>query len=166
MVTEVTLRVGDVSRATGASPRLLRYYEEQGLLAPARSATGQRLYSPDDVERVARVRRLLDAGLSTTVIGQVLACACGGSGDVEPCLDPLLQEELARVDARLAQLASHRERLVGLVSDTATTPTPTGPTAGGLTTGGPTATGDAPGRGDPAASGTPTRRDPALLLAR
>ncbi|MGN7701912.1 MerR family transcriptional regulator [Cellulosimicrobium sp. 22601] len=152
MVTEVTLRVGDVARATGASARLLRYYEEQGLLAPARSPSGQRLYSLDDLERVARVRRLLDAGLSTTVIGQVLACACGGSGDVEPCLDPLLQEELARVDARLAQLAAHRERLAGLVTEA---PASARPTSGGRSE-----------AGDPTAPSTRARCDPALLLAR
>ncbi|WP_205710818.1 MerR family transcriptional regulator [Isoptericola sp. BMS4] len=110
-MSEVTLRIGDVARATGTSPRLLRYYEEQGLLAPARSSTGQRLYVADDVDRVARVRRLLDAGLTTTVIAQVLACACGGTGDVEPCLDPLLRDELARIDSRLAQLTEHRDRL-------------------------------------------------------
>ena len=119
-MTSVTLRIGDVARATGASPRLLRYYEEQGLLAPARSAAGQRLYAPDDVERVARVRRLLDAGLPTSVIAQVLACACGGPGDVEPCLDPLLQQELERIDARLAQLTEHRQRLGELTAGRST----------------------------------------------
>ncbi|GAB4002727.1 hypothetical protein GCM10029992_41760 [Glycomyces albus] len=99
------------------SPRLLRYYEEQDLLHPERTPSGQRRYSPDDVERVARIRRLLAAGLSTKVIAQILACACGGTGDVEPCLDPLLQEELARIDARLAQLTGNRHRLAAIVED-------------------------------------------------
>lgn len=108
--------MGDLAAATGVPPRLLRYYEEQDLLAPDRSAAGQRLYSVDDIDRVARIRRLLDAGLSTGVIAQILACACGGTGDVEPCLDPLLRTELARIDARLAQLTRHRERLVTIVN--------------------------------------------------
>lgn len=111
-----TLRVGDVAAATGVSPRLLRYYEERGLLEPSRSATGQRLYERSDIERVERIRRLLDAGLSTEVIAQILACACGGAGDVEPCLDPVLREELERVDARMAQLVDSRKRLSALVA--------------------------------------------------
>lgn len=137
-MSEHTLRIGDVARATGASARLLRYYEEQGLLAPARSASGQRLYAPDDVERVERIRRLLGAGLSTGVIAQVLSCACGGDGDVEPCLDPLLMQELERVDARLAQLTEHRVRLARLAGREA-------PSSGEL---------------------RPTERDPSLLLSR
>ena len=138
-MTEHTLRIGDVARATGASARLLRYYEEQGLLSPTRSATAQRLYAPDDVERVTRIRRLLDAGLSTAVIAQVLSCACGGPGDVEPCLDPLLQQELKRLDARLAQLTEHRVRLARMAEHT----TPAGPS-----------------------QEVPVGRDPALLLSR
>lgn len=137
-MSEHTLRIGDVARATGASARLLRYYEEQGLLAPARSASGQRLYAHDDVERVGRIRRLLAAGLSTSVIAQVLSCACGGTGDVEPCLDPLLQEELERVDARLAQLTEHRVRLAHLARH----------------------------EGATSSDDVPVPRDPALLLAR
>ncbi|GAB3648012.1 MerR family transcriptional regulator [Glycomyces tarimensis] len=119
---------------TGVSPRLLRYYEEQGLLSPERSATGQRLYIEADFERVARIRRLLSAGLSTAVIAQILACVCGGTGDVEPCLDPLLMEELDRIDSQLAQLTEHRRRLTTLVG------------------------------GDEAVEDEPVDRDPALLL--
>lgn len=113
--TRRTLRIGQLAAATEVSARSLRYYEEQGLLTPSRTRSGQRLYDEADVERVGRIRRLLDAGLSTTVIAQVLACSCGGTGDVEPCLDPLLREELARLDARLAQLAFHHGRLSELV---------------------------------------------------
>lgn len=39
------MRVGELSRRTGASVRSLRYYEECGLLASERAASGQRHYS-------------------------------------------------------------------------------------------------------------------------
>jgi DNA-binding transcriptional MerR regulator len=110
-----TMRIGEMSDATGVSVRLLRYYEEQGLLAPCRTPSGQRLYAAADVETVGRVRRLLDAGLGTRTIRTILACACGGDGDVEPCLDPLLMDEVSRLDGRLAELAAHRGALVGLI---------------------------------------------------
>ncbi|MGC5167398.1 MerR family transcriptional regulator [Luteimicrobium sp. DT211] len=114
-----TMRIGEISDATGVSVRLLRYYEEQGLLAPRRTPSGQRLYAAEDVETVGRIRRLLDAGLGTRTIRTILACACGGEGDVEPCLDPLLIDEVSRVDDRLAELAAHRGALVGLIGDRA-----------------------------------------------
>ncbi|MFL1381656.1 MULTISPECIES: MerR family transcriptional regulator [unclassified Nocardiopsis] len=108
------MRIGDLAARTGVGVRLLRYYEEQGLLAPRRTAAGQRVYEPGDVETVRRIRRLLEAGLGTRVIRIVLGCVCGGEGDVEPCLDPLLLEELERMDGELARLARHRRAVEGL----------------------------------------------------
>ena len=47
------LRIGELSKRAGVSPELLRAWERRyGLLRPARSAGGLRLYSPADVERV------------------------------------------------------------------------------------------------------------------
>ena len=44
-----TLRIGELSRRTGVSPELLRAWERRyGLLDPARTGGGLRLYSPDD----------------------------------------------------------------------------------------------------------------------
>jgi DNA-binding transcriptional MerR regulator len=59
------LRIGALSRRVGVSPELLRAWEERyGLLQPARSAGGFRLYSAADEERVRAMRRHLDAGVS------------------------------------------------------------------------------------------------------
>jgi DNA-binding transcriptional MerR regulator len=116
------MRIGRLSELTGVSVRLLRYYEEQGLLAPLRTSAGQRVFSSHDVERVHRIRRLLDAGLGTRVIRTILDCACGGDGDVEACLDPLLVAELEQLDGRLAQLTRHRNAVAGLVRGPASAP--------------------------------------------
>jgi MerR family transcriptional regulator/heat shock protein HspR len=51
----------------------LRVYERRGLVDPARTAGGTRLYSPDDVERLIRIRDLLGEGLNLAGIGHVLA---------------------------------------------------------------------------------------------
>ena len=61
--------------AWGAAPRLLRYYEEQGLLRPHRASSGYREYAEEDVDVVRHVRTLLAAGLSTTTIGEPPAWA-------------------------------------------------------------------------------------------
>ena len=60
-----SLRIGEFSRRVGVSPELLRAWERRyGLLRPFRSSGGFRLYTADDAERVSRMRRALDAGLS------------------------------------------------------------------------------------------------------
>ncbi|MFE9635293.1 MerR family transcriptional regulator [Streptomyces sp. NPDC006463] len=66
--------IGQLSERTGASRRLLRYYEEQGLISSGRSLNGYREYDEDCVDRVLQIRGLLAAGLPTRVIKHVLPC--------------------------------------------------------------------------------------------
>ncbi|HEV3035858.1 MAG TPA: MerR family transcriptional regulator [Solirubrobacteraceae bacterium] len=58
----MSLRIGDVARLVGTTPRTIRYYEEIGLLAeaPARPSGQHRLYSDAEVERLREVMRLKD----------------------------------------------------------------------------------------------------------
>jgi MerR family transcriptional regulator/heat shock protein HspR len=65
----------------------LRVYERRGLVDPARTAGGTRLYSQDDIERLHRVRELLAEGLNLAGIARVLA----------------LEDEVRRLRARLAR---------------------------------------------------------------
>ncbi|MBS2936400.1 MerR family transcriptional regulator [Nocardioides sp. J2M5] len=51
----------------------LRVYERRGLLEPDRTSGGTRLYSPDDIDRLHRIRELLAAGLNLAGIAAVLA---------------------------------------------------------------------------------------------
>ena len=55
-----TLRIGDVARLAGTTPRTIRYYEEMGLLpeAPARPSGQHRFYTQADVDRLREVMRL------------------------------------------------------------------------------------------------------------
>lgn len=73
----------------GLHPQTLRMYENRGLIRPARTAGGTRLYSESDVERLRLVQRL------TTELGLNLA-------GVEHVLR--LEDELRRLRARMAQL--------------------------------------------------------------
>ncbi|MEV4221912.1 MerR family transcriptional regulator [Nonomuraea sp. NPDC049725] len=68
------MRIGDLAHRTGVHRRLLRYYEEQGLLSPARLVNGYREYSEADIATVRHIRAMLAAGLPTAVIGRVLHC--------------------------------------------------------------------------------------------
>jgi DNA-binding transcriptional MerR regulator len=59
------LRIGELSRRVGVSEHLLRIWERRyGLLRPARSAGGFRLYSDADADRVRRMQAYLSRGLS------------------------------------------------------------------------------------------------------
>jgi DNA-binding transcriptional MerR regulator len=62
------VKIGDAAAQLGVSERALRYYEEQGLVRPARTGSGQRLYSDGDLRAVQRVRAMLAAGLGTAII--------------------------------------------------------------------------------------------------
>ena len=61
---ETRLKIGAVSRLTGLSVHTVRKWEERyGAVTPIRTARGQRLYSREDVRRLALIRRLTQAGL-------------------------------------------------------------------------------------------------------
>ncbi len=53
------LRIGEVAKLTGLTPRTLRYWEEQGLISPSGyRGGGERLYSQTDMARVTRIKDL------------------------------------------------------------------------------------------------------------
>lgn len=60
------LTINEAAETTGWSPRMLRYVERVGLVEPARSASGYRLYGPEQLQRLRTLRELLsrfDIGL-------------------------------------------------------------------------------------------------------
>ena len=57
----------------GMGTQNLRLYESRGLLEPARTQGGTRLYSDHDVSRLIRIRELLDSGLNLAGVALVLA---------------------------------------------------------------------------------------------
>jgi MerR family copper efflux transcriptional regulator len=60
------LTINEAAETTGWSPRMLRYIERIGLVETARSASGYRLYGPEQLQRLRTLRELLarfDVGL-------------------------------------------------------------------------------------------------------
>lgn len=65
-------RIGEFARRVGVTPELLRAWEQRyGLLRPVRTPGGFRLYGEEDAERVARMRRALEEGLSAAQAARV-----------------------------------------------------------------------------------------------
>ena len=110
------MRIGELSKRTGVSPRSLRYYEEQGLLASSRSGAGQRHYSEAEVQRVSLIRQLFDAGMSSRVIASVLPCVetPADEGAVELAFETMTRER-ERIDADIAHLIETRDALDVLI---------------------------------------------------
>ena len=66
------MKIGELAERTGVPQRMLRYYEQQGLLDPERSDNGYRSYREADVARVQQVRSLIRSGMPTRLIRVVL----------------------------------------------------------------------------------------------
>ncbi len=109
------MRIGELSRQTGVPVRLLRYYEDQGLLSPGRSANGYRAYEPADVQRVTQIRGLIDAGVPTAIIRDILPCLDDPSTIVlrEPAPDVIdaLERHRQMIDARIQCLSRNRDAI-------------------------------------------------------
>lgn len=115
------MRIGQLARRTGVSERSLRYYEEQGLLRPARTAAGYRVFVESDVDAVRHIQMLLAAGLNTKFIREVLPCMVDtGDGLAPGCpqLLPHLQKERDRITHAIDGLATARGLLDTVIART------------------------------------------------
>jgi MerR family glutamine synthetase transcriptional repressor len=64
--------IGIVMKLTDLTARQIRYYEQHGLVIPARTSGNQRLYSFNDVERLLEIKELIEKGVNIAGIKQVL----------------------------------------------------------------------------------------------
>jgi Cu(I)-responsive transcriptional regulator len=68
------MNIGDASKASGVSQRMIRHYEKIGLIpAPPRRESGYRDYSPDDVHRLSFIAHARDLGFPIEEIGALLS---------------------------------------------------------------------------------------------
>ncbi|MEU9121409.1 MerR family transcriptional regulator [Streptomyces sp. NPDC048506] len=107
------MRIGELSERTGTPRRLLRYYEEQGLIVAERCANGYRSYDEACADRVRQIRGLLDAGLPTRIIKQILPCLNAPRAihfpDATPEMLATLERECDRMTERIETLVRNRD---------------------------------------------------------
>ncbi|CAM5273005.1 MerR family transcriptional regulator [Streptomyces tanashiensis] len=107
------MRIGELSERTGTPRRLLRYYEEQGLIVADRLPNGYRVYDASNVDRVMQIRGLLDAGLPTRIIKQILPCLNKPRmihfPDATPEMLETLENERDRMTDRIRCLTRNRD---------------------------------------------------------
>ncbi|APC37669.1 MULTISPECIES: MerR family transcriptional regulator [Nocardiopsis] len=114
------MRIGELARRSGVSPRSLRYYEQQGLLASERTPGGHREYAEAAVDRVVRIQELYAAGLCSAKIVTLLPCMRDADGGPAATADAHLVRELRtereRIDRMIADLRRSRELLDDVIA--------------------------------------------------
>jgi DNA-binding transcriptional MerR regulator len=117
------LRIGEVARRAGTTPRTIRYYEELGLLpsAAARDAGTHRLYGEADVERLEQILRLKDLlGLTLDELRDVIEAEDARGAlreewhrdDVSRARrEEIVGEALGHIDRQLALVGRRRDKL-------------------------------------------------------
>ncbi|GHG22194.1 MerR family transcriptional regulator [Streptomyces zaomyceticus] len=122
------MRIGELSERTGTPRRLLRYYEEQGLIVADRLPNGYRVYDGSNVDRVLQIRGLLDAGLPTRIIKQILPCLNKPRiihfPDATPEMLATLEDERDRMTERIRCLTRNRDAVAEYLAAVRETPAP------------------------------------------
>lgn len=117
-----TVQIGELAERTGASRRSIRYYEQQGLLAPLRMSNGWREYDELAVNRVLNLRELLSAGLVLDDIRQVSPCLDMKTVEFLACDYPddgtiaMYERRLSELDTKAAELQRYRTELVDRIA--------------------------------------------------
>lgn len=109
------MRIGELAKKTGVPARMLRYYEEQGLISPRRLSNGYRTYDDYLVDRVRKIRGLVDTGIPTRIISDILPCLDQPQTIVvknaEPGLRELLSTERDRMTEKIDFLIHNRDSI-------------------------------------------------------
>lgn len=108
---DTELEIGEVARRAGLRPSAVRYYEDRGLVSPARRSAGRRrLYGVETVERLALIAFAKSIGFSLEEIRSLLF----GFPDVTPPgarWSGLAQAKLAELDAMAQRIETMRAAL-------------------------------------------------------
>lgn len=114
--TRVTIATGDLyfismaAQQLGMHPQTLRKYERLGLIRPTRTIGSVRVYSRDEIDRLRRIKHLVEElGINLAGVQRLLSVA-----EVVGRLRPLAEAAAARADAR-RRLLQEIDRLDGLL---------------------------------------------------
>lgn len=110
------MNIGAAAAASGLPAKTVRYYEEIGLLTPARAENGYRDYSGKDVHRLKFLQRARSLGFTVGECRLLLSLyedEKRASADVKA----LAVEKIAQIDGKIAELHSLRETLSRLAEN-------------------------------------------------
>jgi DNA-binding transcriptional MerR regulator len=117
--TDEAVAIGDAARKSGVKVPTIRYYEQIGLLAaPARSEGNRRLFTRDDLRRLAFIRHARELGFDVEAIRALLSLqdhpeqSCASA-------DAIARARLAEVEDRIARLGALKEELARMIDECA-----------------------------------------------
>ncbi|MGZ2255661.1 Cu(I)-responsive transcriptional regulator [Roseobacter sp. A03A-229] len=108
------MNISDVADSTGLPVKTIRYYEDIGLITPARSANGYRDFSDSDLHKLAFIGRARSLGFGIEACRDLLRLyndQTRASADVKR----LAQAHLSEIDRKIAELGQMRDTLSHLI---------------------------------------------------
>ncbi|WP_177200776.1 Cu(I)-responsive transcriptional regulator [Roseateles sp. YR242] len=108
--------IGQAAERSGVSAKMLRHYEQLGLLPPvARTEAGYRLYGEREVHTLRFIRRARDLGFSMTEITELLAL-WQNRRRASAQVKRIAEAHIADLDRRMAEMQAMRRSLAALAS--------------------------------------------------
>ncbi|MDB6179538.1 Cu(I)-responsive transcriptional regulator [Paracoccus sp. Z330] len=109
------MNIGAVSKASGLPDKTIRYYEDIGLIRPARGANGYRDFSQQDLHKLVFLARARSLGFSIEdcrILLSLYEDRSRASADVKA----LAQEHIRQIEDKVAKLLDMRDSLSELVA--------------------------------------------------
>ena len=110
------MNIGEASRRSGLPPKTIRYYEDVGLLRPARAANGYRDYAERDVHVLRFLQRSRSLGFSSDEERKLLALYAG-EGSQRDEVRRLASRRLVEIDRKIEELQTLKRSLSSLTED-------------------------------------------------
>ena len=111
-----SVQIGDLAKRLNITTRTIRYYEEIGLMgSPQRYGRGMRTFNNDSILRLKFILKLKDLGISLKEIVELAGYFDFHKQEFEmitPKLIEILDQQISKVDDRIASLYSLRHEIV------------------------------------------------------
>lgn len=109
------MTIAKAAKASGLPVKTLRYYDEIDLLRPKhRSASGYRLYSAEDVRKLAFIQRARSFGFGIESCRDLLSLQQSSERDREE-VRLIAERHLDEIEEKLAALVGLKRQLEGLI---------------------------------------------------
>ncbi len=108
------MNISDVAEVSGLPPKTIRYYEDIGLVRPARSSNGYRVFQANDLHKLTFLSRSRALGFSIEDCRTLLALY-EDEGRASSEVREIAQRHLAEIARKIADLQSMQDTLTHLI---------------------------------------------------